>query len=327
MTEELDVRPFASSDASRVADLFTACFGVPTDVGYVRWKYEANPAGEVVAYVAEAGDRLAGFYGVIPEPWSVGGADATVYQSMDTMTHPEFQRRGLFVRLASITYDEVRRRTGRCDLVGIPGRNSYPGLTGKLKWSVAHEFDPIVLPTAVVRVRPHRRVHTSVEPIDRPDPRVHEVLSRASRPEGPAWPRLEGAFFDWRTFGHSPKELRVALASVAGQPVAICVYALTGRHTTMISYLAGVDGADAAEWFAPLLRFVAARRAGALYTWQPRRRSLASLFAHAGFRRNPMRRGPLSQRWPLCVRSDTRLLNGVPWDASTVFDVQPLMQD
>ena len=94
----------------------------------------------------------------------------------------------------------------------------------------------------------------------------------------------------------------------------------------MISYLAGMADADPRLWFMPLLRF-AARTGTVLYSWEPQNTGLAMLYRHAGFRQHPARRGPLSLRWPLCVYSDRASVNGVPWNGSAVFDVQPLMHD
>ncbi len=324
---ELDIRPVSPADDARLADLFAACFGTTVARGYFAWKYRENPAGDVVGFVADAGNRLAAFYGVIPEPWSVGGTDATVFQSMDTMTHPDFRRRGLFVALAARTFEQVGRRHGTCDLVGIPGPTSYHGFVDKLRWIEAHEFRPIVLPAFAARRRPGRSAALGVEQVAGPDPRVQRVLLQAPRPVCDAWPRLDGAFFDWRVFGHSPKRLRVALAADPdGTPVAVCVYALTSPRTTLISYISGVAGVDRRRWFSTLLRFVA-RTGTVLYSWEPQDRALAGLFRRAGFLPQPLRRGPLSLRWPLCVHSDSGSVNGVPWNQSTVFDVQPLMHD
>ena len=224
----LQIRPVSATDDARLADLYRACFGTSVPLEYFAWKYRDNPAGEVVGFVADAGDRLGAFYGVIPEPWSVGGADTVVFQSMDTMTHPDFRRRGLFVALAARTFEEVRDRYGSCDLVGIPGPTSYAGFIRRLRWVEAHEFRPILLPAVAARWRPGRRSDVVVEPIAGPDPRVQHILSQASAQTGDAWPRLDGAFFDWRVFGQSPKHLRVALAAdLAGTPVGACVYGLT----------------------------------------------------------------------------------------------------
>jgi GNAT superfamily N-acetyltransferase len=326
-SSELVLRPTTRADAPALVELFRACFGVDVAHEYFAWKYYENPAGEVVAFVADAGDRLAAFYGAIPELWNVGAADATVYQSMDMMTHPDFRRRGLFARLVVPTREEIRRRAGRCDQIGLPGPTWLPGFAGGLGWSLIHEFELLVVPTGVARAWPrHGDRRISVEAVAQPDERVHAVLSAAAKPAGRAWPRLEGAFFDWRVFGRSPKRLRVALASRGDQPTAVCVYGLTSPRTTLVSYVVGVEGDDPWQWFPALIRFIA-RHGAVLYTWRPQQAALEALYRSMAFRPNPLRRGPLTQRVPLVVRSDTGSVNGIPWADAALFDLQPLMQD
>jgi GNAT superfamily N-acetyltransferase len=325
--DEVYVRPVEANDSSALVELFKACFGTTLPTEYFAWKYHENPAGEVSGFVADAGERLAAFYGVIPEPWTVGGENTTVFQSMDTMTHPDFRRRGLFVRLADLTYEDVRRRTGHCNLVGIPGPASLPGFTGKLGWMRIHDFDVLTVPALVARAWPKRGDRAvTVECIDEPDERIHRILNAASKPEGDAWPRLEGEFFDWRVFGRSPKRFRIALALSGGQPIAFCVYTDNSPRARQVSYVLGIERDRAHEWFPPLLRFVA-RHGVLLYTWRPQPPRLAALYRSMGFRSNPMVRGSLSRRSPFIVRSDTGLVNGMDWADPQIYDIQPLMQD
>lgn len=324
------MRPVEANDAPALAELFEACFGTRVSTEYFAWKYYENPAGEVSGFVADAGERLAAFYGVIPEPWTVGGAEATIFQSMDTMTHPGFRRRGLFVRLAELAYEDTRRRTGRCDLVGLPGPKSLPGLTDRLGWTKIHDFDVLTVPTLAVRAWPRRGDRAiAVECVDGPDERIHRILDAAPEPEAGAWPRLEGAFFDWRVFGHSPKRFRVALASSGGEPVALCVYTDHSSRATQISYVLGLESDKAHEWFPPLLRFAAKRGVG-LYTWRPQRQRLEALYRSMGFRANPLVSSvwkSLPRRSPFTVRSDTGVVNGMVWADPQLYDFQPLMQD
>jgi GNAT superfamily N-acetyltransferase len=325
--DDVCIRPVKATDSAALVELFEACFGTRLSTEYFAWKYYKNPTGKVSGFVADAGERLAAFYGLIPEPWAVGDADTTIFQSMDTMTHPEFRRRGLFVRLAELAYEDVRHRTGRCDLVGVPGPTSLPGFTGKLGWTKIHDFEVLTLPTLVARAWPRRGDRAIVvERVDRPDERIHAILDAAPRPEGDAWPRLKGEFFDWRVFGRSPRQFRVALASSGGQPIALCVYTDNSPRATQVSYVLGLKGDEARAWFPPLLRFVA-RRGVVLYTWRPQRQRLAALYRSMGFRANPLVRGSLPRRSPLIVRSDTGLVNGVAWTDPQLFDLQPLMQD
>jgi len=325
--DELALRTLNAEDFGALADLFESCFGIRVGSDYFHWKYRENPAGSAVAFVADAGDRLAAFYGVIPEPWMVGTDEVRVFQSMDTMTHPDFQRRGLFVRLAELTYDQVRAQTGACDLVGIPGPTSLPGFTRKLGWREIFQFDLLTAPAVLIRALGRgRRGRITVETVDHPDERVHMVLRHAQNPGGKAAPRLEGDFFDWRVFGQSPKRLRVALATAPDGPVAVCVYGLTSRRTTLISFVTGRSDVPPRVWFPPLMRF-AARHGTVLYTWRPQMPELGRLFRSMGFRSNPLMPATLRQPLSFIVRSDSWRVSGADWADAGSFSLQPLMQD
>ncbi len=53
---------------------------------------------------------------------------------MDTMTHPDYRNRGLFIKLANMTYDFVEKKEGAALFIGIPGSNSFYGFVKKLGW-------------------------------------------------------------------------------------------------------------------------------------------------------------------------------------------------
>src|SRR5262245_18775163 len=96
LTEEADVaftfKPVDEHSLERFTEMYEACFGLRVDRRYFQWKYLDNPAGRVVAYEALDGPKPAAFYGVIPESWTSQGQAQRLYQSMDTATHPSYQR-------------------------------------------------------------------------------------------------------------------------------------------------------------------------------------------------------------------------------------------
>src|ERR1700744_6776893 len=81
-----------------LTEIYQRCFGTKPSLHYFKWKYMENPAGKAVAFVALHNGTIAGFYGVIPEYYRINGQVQTIYQSMDTMTHPDYRRMGLFAK-------------------------------------------------------------------------------------------------------------------------------------------------------------------------------------------------------------------------------------
>src|SRR5262249_11264092 len=75
--------------------------------------------------------------------------ERTFAMSCDTMTHPDYQRQGMFVTLAQELYAELAERHGVSTVWGFPNAASHPGFVGRLGW-----FDIPVFPT---RVKPIRR--------------------------------------------------------------------------------------------------------------------------------------------------------------------------
>jgi hypothetical protein len=134
--ENLIIRKVELSNLEKYSSLFELCFGITVTVDYFNWKYLNNPHGSLIAFEAydPETDTIAAFYGVIPELYSVNGVDKIIYQSMDTMTHPNYRNRGLFVKLANCTYNYLLSTYHEVNLIGIPGSNSYHGFVKKLNW-------------------------------------------------------------------------------------------------------------------------------------------------------------------------------------------------
>ncbi|MEJ7785290.1 MAG: GNAT family N-acetyltransferase [Solirubrobacteraceae bacterium] len=321
----LELRPVARADAAKLVELFATGFGSPVTPAYFEWKYERSPWGKAIAFVADAGDRLAGFYGLIPEPWSVAGEITLVHQAADAVTHPDFRRRGLSVELAQHTYAAARRNLEPLVLVATPGPASRGAFVGPLGWTVARELEFIGVPSLRFRVGRAPRDLEAIEVAD-PHPDVERVLSSAP-PTGPAAPSLAGNFFDWRVYGQSPTPFVVTLARRGGEPVGVVVSARTSTRTLLIAYVAGIREIPLSAWLPGTLRSIATNQGGhVVYTWRPQRADLAEQYRSLGFRTNRLPLGPLRERRWLVVRSDEKYVRGVRWADASAFDLQPLMQ-
>ena len=95
----------------------TACFGLK-NVGFLAWS-EKN--------------EIAAYYGVFPITLTYNARDFLIAQSGDTMTAPNHQKKGLFIRLATETYS-LAEQLGVHLIFGFPNNNSYPGFKNKLDW-------------------------------------------------------------------------------------------------------------------------------------------------------------------------------------------------
>src|SRR5690349_12069268 len=135
MSTELSFAPIRT-DAAALAQygaLFQACFPMTDKFTprYLQWLYVDNPDGKAVGYDAWDGERLAAHYVCIPARAWVEGAQVPVLLSLNTATHPDYQGKGLFTKLASMTF-EAGAAQGFDGVYGVANANSTPGFVRKL---------------------------------------------------------------------------------------------------------------------------------------------------------------------------------------------------
>jgi len=124
------------------ARLFRTCFPTANhlDNKYLTWLYADNPAGPVVGFDAYDDGRLAAHYSCIPADLTLDGEMARGLLSLNTATHPDFQGRGLFTKLAAMTYDAGKDEGFAC-VYGIANANSTPGFVRKLEFQLVRPLE------------------------------------------------------------------------------------------------------------------------------------------------------------------------------------------
>ncbi|MBV8388570.1 MAG: GNAT family N-acetyltransferase [Mucilaginibacter sp.] len=117
--------------------LYHEVYGRSVAPGYYSKKYDTSYTGvEHVGYIAfnERHNPIA-YYGVIPCFIRYGDQLYLAAQSADTMTHPKYQFKGLFVQLANLTFD-LSMEEGISLIFGFPNQNSLHGFLVRLKWQM-----------------------------------------------------------------------------------------------------------------------------------------------------------------------------------------------
>lgn len=127
---------------ARYGALFAACFpGVDKFTpAYLDWLYLANPDGQAVGYDAWDGDTLAAHYVCIPARAWVEGREVPVLLSLNTATHPDYQGKGLFTKLAAMTF-EAGATAGYDGVYGVANANSTPGFVRKLGFQLVRPLE------------------------------------------------------------------------------------------------------------------------------------------------------------------------------------------
>lgn len=132
---DIDIRPYADADEAGVLDLLTLSLGAgparsrPPE--FFRWKHVANPFGRSFLLVAETEGRIVGLRAFMRWRFTIDDRTVSAVRAVDTATHPEFRRAGLFSRMTLQALDALR---GEVDLVfNTPNEKSLPGYL-KMGW-------------------------------------------------------------------------------------------------------------------------------------------------------------------------------------------------
>ena len=136
MTDEIQIVPYDPARKAEVAELLNICLGEKTtgcrDEEYWTWKHERNPFGQSVMLLAECDSRLVGVRAFMRWRLSCGDAVIEAAKPVDTVTHPDYQRRGIFSRLTTSACDDAKDQGIRL-IFNTPNQNSAPGYL-KLGW-------------------------------------------------------------------------------------------------------------------------------------------------------------------------------------------------
>lgn len=145
-------RRLERADEPAVLQLLTdAMAGGPTGErtsDFFRWKHRESPFGSSPGLVAVDGDRVVGVRMFLRWQLRRSGTILHGLRAVDTATHPDYLRRGIFKGL-TLTLLEELERTEQVDLMfNTPNAASRPGYL-RMGWS-----DVATLPIHVAPVRP-----------------------------------------------------------------------------------------------------------------------------------------------------------------------------
>lgn len=114
---------------------------------YLRWLYEQSPFGPAIETNLDDERGRAGHYALVPIALTRDGIDRSAALSLNTAVHERARGGGTFVRLASETIAEARRR-GVETVVGVANANSTPGFLRRLDFELLTALPAsVLLPT------------------------------------------------------------------------------------------------------------------------------------------------------------------------------------
>jgi GNAT superfamily N-acetyltransferase len=278
MERKWSTRGYSPGDEDGILALWRTVFpdgeSGRADPGYWYWQFRDPPAGSARIQLAVVDDLIVGQYAVIPMSMQVRGEAILGTLSLDTMTHPEYRRQGMFTTLASELYAELRR-TGFPLTYGFPNENSIGGFVRKLQWTHVCSLPVYVKPLrpdaivdsvlanpllnavarpfarlgAAIVSRPARipdEARTNLRWLDQFDARADELWQEAYDRSKIALTR-SAAFLNWRYFLNPVRDYRAVSYEEGGQLVAYAVIRCMdqfGLRGGMITDLVGQPGRD-----------------------------------------------------------------------------------
>jgi hypothetical protein len=134
-----------------MARLHLAVYHKAIPVSFFEKKYDTAFTGAAyVGYIAySTGGVPVAYYGVIPCFLQDGSKLIPAAQSADTMTHPQYRFKGLFVELSRMTFELCRQENIRI-IFGFPNQNSLHGAINKLGWQMTHTMDCFIVPVRTI---------------------------------------------------------------------------------------------------------------------------------------------------------------------------------
>ncbi len=151
MAKEIDfiIEKDNCSDITELINLSKSYYteGDIIDKEYLKWQYLHNPGGKPYLYVSrEASSKeLAGQYLVIPINFNVLKVQIPGSLSLNTLTSPKFQGKGLFIKMAKATYEDCTSNNAYFT-IGFPNPQSYPGFVRKLDFQHLGDIPLLIKP-------------------------------------------------------------------------------------------------------------------------------------------------------------------------------------
>jgi GNAT superfamily N-acetyltransferase len=144
-SDEIEIRDYVGEDEGPVLDLIQhGMGGGPTgtrDRGFWQWKHFHNPFGPSIALVAVYKDgQIIGLRTFMRWRFQTGDRPVSAVRAVDTVTHPDYRRYGVFSRLTREAVAKVKNN-GVDFIFNTPNATVLPGYL-KLGWSLVSRIRP-----------------------------------------------------------------------------------------------------------------------------------------------------------------------------------------
>lgn len=327
---KFDILPYAKEDFEELKGLYFDCFESEIDLDYFHWKFLNNPAGQAVGFIARHEGNLAGFYGVIPERYSVDGKGRIIYQSMDTMTSPNYRRKGLFTTLANATYQSLIDKFGEVYIIGFPGITSYPGFVKRLGWKDVMQVKYYFANKLTFKIKNVFKKHQNLDP--RVKSELGENISEYFKTKEGSAKRIQKEinreFINWRCFSKHTKQFHLLEFYLDERQVGFVIYRYEGKDRCFIHYVDAIEEKYKADILYNFNKYIFdVTETSYIFVFEPTDNKLNKIAKQTGFIYNPFKKGMFSFRPAVILYSNKDSIEKVPFFAFENFDLQGILRD
>jgi GNAT superfamily N-acetyltransferase len=187
------LRAAIPADTREMIELVRIAIGhgsVPRTEAFWRWKHEHNPFGPSPAMVADAAGRIVSLRIFLRWRWRHGRYAYSAVRPVDTATHPDWRRRGLFERLTRQLL-HVMKAEGVAFVFNTPNTTSGRGYE-KLGWSIVGRPTIWVRPLRPARLLAELARRQARRGLDEAPQRLHSTWFDSTSTEALSSPDLAG---------------------------------------------------------------------------------------------------------------------------------------
>lgn len=197
-------RPLELGDLTEVLELMRLALGEPPllqrTTEHFAWKHFDNPFGHSIGLVAESDQRIVGLRTFMR--WELAtpeGDRLRCVRAVDTATHPDYQRRGIFRRLTEEALEIAR--DDRVDMIfNTPNAKSKLGYLS-MGWIEVGPIGAMVRPSWRMATRRGRAIHPPIEDYLEEPVEFSAVDTQDRSPRGLRTPRTRD-YLSWRYTSH-----------------------------------------------------------------------------------------------------------------------------
>ena len=239
---ELSVYEYREADEAEVLECLRMALGVsetlPHTPTFWAWKHFENPFGESLILVARSGNEVAGLRAYLSWQFLSPNGPLKAYRAVDTATHPDHQRKGVF---RALTQEANRRaEASGIDLIfNTPNAKSLPGYLS-MGWSQLGKPRAYVKPLRLAFFgNSHEKGHAADDPLSFGTDVHYEPEIPGRPPLGLRTPRSV-EYMQWRYQRHPTVAYRM-MGNSGGQLI-IRANRRAGRSEIVVSEHLGATG-------------------------------------------------------------------------------------